>query len=448
MNWSQLVVRRDHHDLLAARHQLLACCILMQDRGQLARGSCRSLAESRRRSRPGWQISPYWDRFCRSCSAQSGNRWSGVSDHSVLGSCNCSGRGSISMSFGKGSPRTSREDGRPFWTSKLRKRPRSELQQSDEIGLPNLQFAVCDQPGDGIHDFADLRLDRCIDTLRNKIGDKVADDGVVESGATIPRSSWSRIRRWGRPLPPVWGKPSRSSGFPDPKSARASVFAPCCHGSRRAEFGSQMIAHGFLIFLPSSWTSPLVGRIRSTCLRNTSCGAMGETQPHPWGSHRYSSRLGGARARIRCDHSYLLPRRRLITVIIGSHRLTRAMHGLTRARCVGWQGNDYRCYQEDYSETMILEGIIYFPKQAVKVTGNGDVGIDTKQFAIIADTIDVEGNGQLMIRIANNYKDAGLPPLAWGAWRRWDCSFRAFHLPVLGLNAAMTSSIILSSSPS
>jgi hypothetical protein len=61
---------------------------------------------------------------------------------------------------------------------------------------------------------------------------------------------------------------------------------------------------------------------------------------------------------------------------------------------------------------MILEGIIYFPKQALKITGNGDVGIDTKQFAIIADTIDVEGNGQLMIRIANNYKDAGLPPLA------------------------------------
>jgi hypothetical protein len=61
--------------------------------------------------------------------------------------------------------------------------------------------------------------------------------------------------------------------------------------------------------------------------------------------------------------------------------------------------------------TMVLDGIIYLPKQPLKVTGNGDIGLDAKQFAIIADTIDIEGNGQLNIRISNDYKDAGLPPL-------------------------------------
>jgi Flp pilus assembly protein TadG len=61
--------------------------------------------------------------------------------------------------------------------------------------------------------------------------------------------------------------------------------------------------------------------------------------------------------------------------------------------------------------SMVLDGIIYLPKQPLKVTGNGDIGLDAKQFAIIADTIDIEGNGQLNIRISNDYKDAGLPPL-------------------------------------
>ena len=61
--------------------------------------------------------------------------------------------------------------------------------------------------------------------------------------------------------------------------------------------------------------------------------------------------------------------------------------------------------------TMITDGIIYLPKQPLKVTGNGDIGMDAKQFAIIADTINIEGNGQLNIRISNDYKDAGLPPL-------------------------------------
>jgi hypothetical protein len=55
--------------------------------------------------------------------------------------------------------------------------------------------------------------------------------------------------------------------------------------------------------------------------------------------------------------------------------------------------------------TMVLDGIIYLPKQPLKVTGNGDIGLDAKQVAIIADSIDIEGNGQLNIRISNDYKD-------------------------------------------
>ena len=58
-----------------------------------------------------------------------------------------------------------------------------------------------------------------------------------------------------------------------------------------------------------------------------------------------------------------------------------------------------------------INGIMYFPKQPLKITGNGNIGTTVAQFAIMADTIAIEGNGQLNIRISNDYKDAGLPPL-------------------------------------
>jgi Flp pilus assembly protein TadG len=60
---------------------------------------------------------------------------------------------------------------------------------------------------------------------------------------------------------------------------------------------------------------------------------------------------------------------------------------------------------------MEIAGIVYFPKQKLKITGNGDIGTTVSQFAIIADTVAIEGNGQLNIHIGQNYQDSGLPDL-------------------------------------
>lgn len=60
---------------------------------------------------------------------------------------------------------------------------------------------------------------------------------------------------------------------------------------------------------------------------------------------------------------------------------------------------------------MRFNGIVYFPTQPLKVTGNGVVGADSPQFAIMADTIQVEGNGVLTIKIGADYASAGLPKL-------------------------------------
>ena len=58
-----------------------------------------------------------------------------------------------------------------------------------------------------------------------------------------------------------------------------------------------------------------------------------------------------------------------------------------------------------------INGIMYFPAQPLKVTGNGEIGTNAAQFAIIADTISIEGNGQLIIKIGQNYATTGLPDL-------------------------------------
>jgi hypothetical protein len=61
--------------------------------------------------------------------------------------------------------------------------------------------------------------------------------------------------------------------------------------------------------------------------------------------------------------------------------------------------------------TMEITGIMYFPAQALKITGNGDIGTSVSQFAIMADTISIEGNGQLNIKVGQNYQSSGLPDL-------------------------------------
>jgi Flp pilus assembly protein TadG len=58
-----------------------------------------------------------------------------------------------------------------------------------------------------------------------------------------------------------------------------------------------------------------------------------------------------------------------------------------------------------------IDGIMYFPTQPLKLTGNGEIGTNAAQFAIIADTVSIEGNGQLKIKIGQNYASTGLPDL-------------------------------------
>jgi Flp pilus assembly protein TadG len=60
---------------------------------------------------------------------------------------------------------------------------------------------------------------------------------------------------------------------------------------------------------------------------------------------------------------------------------------------------------------MNFNGIVYFPTQPLKITGNGDIGADSAQFAIMADTIDIEGNGTLYIHISSDAVGSGLPGL-------------------------------------
>ena len=61
--------------------------------------------------------------------------------------------------------------------------------------------------------------------------------------------------------------------------------------------------------------------------------------------------------------------------------------------------------------SMDLSGIVYFPTQPLLVTGNGDIGDTTSQFAIMADTINVEGTGSLTVHMSSDYEAAGYPSL-------------------------------------
>ncbi len=60
---------------------------------------------------------------------------------------------------------------------------------------------------------------------------------------------------------------------------------------------------------------------------------------------------------------------------------------------------------------MEFDGILYFPKQPLYISGNGDIAADSPQFAILADTISIEGNGTLYIHIASDAPGSGLPAL-------------------------------------
>ncbi len=58
-----------------------------------------------------------------------------------------------------------------------------------------------------------------------------------------------------------------------------------------------------------------------------------------------------------------------------------------------------------------INGIVYIPTQPLDIRGNGVIGATASQFAIMADTIDIQGTGTLEIRIGADYQAAGLPEL-------------------------------------
>ena len=61
--------------------------------------------------------------------------------------------------------------------------------------------------------------------------------------------------------------------------------------------------------------------------------------------------------------------------------------------------------------TINLVGIMYFPAQNIYITGAGAISTGSKLFAIVADTVSIQGNGQLKIGQAADYDAAGLPAL-------------------------------------
>ncbi len=60
---------------------------------------------------------------------------------------------------------------------------------------------------------------------------------------------------------------------------------------------------------------------------------------------------------------------------------------------------------------MKFSGIMYFPKQPLSIEGNGDIGDTANQFAIMADTIHVQGTGLLTVHLTSDYEAVGFPSL-------------------------------------
>jgi len=60
---------------------------------------------------------------------------------------------------------------------------------------------------------------------------------------------------------------------------------------------------------------------------------------------------------------------------------------------------------------MNFAGIMYFPTQPLSIEGNGEIGDTTRQFAIMADTIHVQGTGLLTIHLTSDYQSVGFPEL-------------------------------------
>lgn len=61
--------------------------------------------------------------------------------------------------------------------------------------------------------------------------------------------------------------------------------------------------------------------------------------------------------------------------------------------------------------SMKFSGIMYFPVQSLSIEGNGEIGDTANQFAIMADTIHVQGTGLLTVHLTSDYEAVGFPEL-------------------------------------
>lgn len=59
-----------------------------------------------------------------------------------------------------------------------------------------------------------------------------------------------------------------------------------------------------------------------------------------------------------------------------------------------------------------IVGVVYAPQGTVKVTGNGVINPNSQFFSLVADRIDIEGNGVLQINNKSDYNFYGMTPLA------------------------------------
>ena len=54
-----------------------------------------------------------------------------------------------------------------------------------------------------------------------------------------------------------------------------------------------------------------------------------------------------------------------------------------------------------------ISGVLYMPTQVVNIAGNGDLNLESKMFAMVADRFTLQGNGTLSLKV--DYQGAGLP---------------------------------------
>ncbi|MEE9589843.1 MAG: hypothetical protein V3V97_17690, partial [Hyphomicrobiaceae bacterium] len=56
-----------------------------------------------------------------------------------------------------------------------------------------------------------------------------------------------------------------------------------------------------------------------------------------------------------------------------------------------------------------IVGIFYTPQAKLRITGNGDINANSDYFSMIADFIELEGNGVLRIQASGDNIVAGMP---------------------------------------